>query len=468
MVHRTRIAALMCLLMFACAGEARAQDAHYWYNTYGTKSTLLRGAVIGTVTDLSAAFYNPGALALSTEPAFILGAKAWDYGTITVVNGGGVGADLRTSISGPAPDLLAGVLPFHIREGDRLTYSVLTRKSTDMLIQSDGAAIGAPIPDFNPPTPGNEVFAGQVSLTERLSEVWTGVSWSVPVGKKVGVGFTQFVAVRNERGTVETYGNALATDGTIAASTIVKQYDYQVWNLVTKFGAAANLNPVTLGVSVTTPALGLFGGGNVGVDTVITGYDLNGDGVNDPVFTSNRQRDVNARYHSPWSVGAGAGYKFTNTQFSASAEWFQAVDIYQVLDTTPFTAQSSGIQVSSPITDGAKSVLDYGVGISQQFRPKLVGFVGFCSDRSPHIPGTSLTIGAWDLYHFSAGAQFSVRSSQLIFGVTYSYGSKNLLQVEGKDAAPPGPYGPAVPTDASAQFRSVRVVFGFTVGTPGA
>jgi hypothetical protein len=467
MAARIRSLALTLVMAIACVGEARAQDAHYWYNTYGTKSTLLRGAVIGSVTDLSAAFYNPGALALSSEPAFILGAKAWDYGTITVQNGGGIGADLKTSISGPAPDLLAGVLPFHIMNGDRMTYSVLTRKSTDLLIQSDGLAIGAPIPAFNPPTPGNETFAGQISLDERLSEVWSGASWSVPVGNKIGLGLTEFVAVRNERGKIESFGNALATDGTVAASTIVKQYDFQVWNLVTKLGAAANFNPLTLGVSVTTPALGLLGSGNVGVDTVITGYDLNGDGINDPIFTSNRQNDVKARYHSPWSVGAGAGYKFTNTQVSASAEWFQAVDPYQVLDTTPFTAQSSGIVVSSPIMDAAKSVIDYGVGISQQFRPKLVGFVGFCSDRSPRVPGTSLTIGAWDLYHISAGAQFSVKSSQLIFGVTYSYGSKNLLQLQNEQSAPPGPYGPAIPVNASAQFRSLRVVFGFTVGNSG-
>ncbi|MCK5573886.1 MAG: hypothetical protein KAJ12_14040, partial [Bacteroidetes bacterium] len=44
-----------------------AQDSHYWNLHYGTQSTLLGGAVIGSVADLSAAFYNPGWLGLRRE-----------------------------------------------------------------------------------------------------------------------------------------------------------------------------------------------------------------------------------------------------------------------------------------------------------------------------------------------------------------------------------------------------------------
>ena len=49
-------AACLCLAPFA-----RPQDSHYWTNQYGTRATLLGGAVIGSVLDLSGTYYNPGA-----------------------------------------------------------------------------------------------------------------------------------------------------------------------------------------------------------------------------------------------------------------------------------------------------------------------------------------------------------------------------------------------------------------------
>jgi len=48
-----------------------AQENNYWNIQYGTRSTLLGGAVIGSVSDLSATFYNPGAIALFTDDKFI-------------------------------------------------------------------------------------------------------------------------------------------------------------------------------------------------------------------------------------------------------------------------------------------------------------------------------------------------------------------------------------------------------------
>jgi hypothetical protein len=76
--------------------SAEAQDAHYWSNQYGTRSVLLGGTVIGTVSDLSSIFYNPGALALAEDPELILAAKVYQYTNVSISGAGEAGLELTS------------------------------------------------------------------------------------------------------------------------------------------------------------------------------------------------------------------------------------------------------------------------------------------------------------------------------------------------------------------------------------
>ena len=50
--------------------NSNGQDTQYWTDQYGTYGELLGGTIIGSASDLSATFYNPGALAFSTDGAY--------------------------------------------------------------------------------------------------------------------------------------------------------------------------------------------------------------------------------------------------------------------------------------------------------------------------------------------------------------------------------------------------------------
>jgi len=452
------VAVLVSVL--AASFPVRAQDVQYWDNTYGTRSTLLSGAVIGSATDLSATFYNPGALALFQEPAFILGARAWDFSSIQVRNSAGRGADLNTSISGPAADLVAGLFPVHFVSGDQLAYSFLTRQGSNLRVQMRTEATA----DVTPAHPGDETFVGEVTLEQNLYESWTGLTWSVPAGKNVGVGVTQYVAYRSQRGRLQTLGQAFALDGQVASATELKEFDFTDWRTVTKAGLQVRLASLTLGLNLTSPGLHLQGGGTVAVDTAITGFDLDGDGVANPVFIADQQRDVKAHYRSPLSVGLGAGCRAGSTGLHASAEWFDRLARYRVLDTAPFTSQSSRVRTESPIVDEAKSVLDLGVGLTQRFGEHLSGFGGFSLDRTPRVPGTALSVGAWDIYHVSSGAEFRLGRTDLILGVVYSFGREDVGQLADPGAGSGRGLGPGPSPDAEVRFNSLRVVFGFSYG----
>ena len=71
-----RISLLGGLVALAAVPRASAQDTHYWSIQYGPVGQLVGGQLIGGASDLSATFYNPGALALRNESSYLLSTES--------------------------------------------------------------------------------------------------------------------------------------------------------------------------------------------------------------------------------------------------------------------------------------------------------------------------------------------------------------------------------------------------------
>ena len=115
--------------------EVSAQDTHYWNLQYGTRSNLLGGAVIGSVTDMAATYYNPAALALFPTQEILLSGKIYQYSALTLNNGAGPGKDLASSTIEAAPSLFAGSFTFDWLGDHTLSYSILTRQRMNFGIE---------------------------------------------------------------------------------------------------------------------------------------------------------------------------------------------------------------------------------------------------------------------------------------------------------------------------------------------
>jgi hypothetical protein len=399
-----------------------AQDAHYWNIQYGTRSTLLGGAVIGSVSDLSATYYNPGAVALFEDSKFILSARVYQLETISVEDGAGNGRDLDYSTIVPSPSFVAFDFKFDFLGKARLSLSILTRQKMDFefrtrLIDSI---------DILDNSPGNEDFAGGISLEKEFNEVWGGITYSSKASDVIGFGLTGYVAYRNQRSEGQTIIQVLPSEGDIASYTQIESYRYN------------------------------------NIRFLVKGVDTSGDGINDNQFQSNFQDEINSEYKSSWAVGVGGGYRLGKFKFHASAEWYDKIDEFFVLDTEEYTAQSSGEILTNDLSHELKSVTNYGIGIDFFSNPDLIFSASFVTDFSARVPTTETnhSISTWDIYHISGGTTFKLGNSDLTLGLEYAFGSKNLER--NINITNPGDStNPDIESNAEVTSSRIKLLIGF-------
>ena len=126
---------------------AAAQDAHYWTYGYGPVGQLTEGVLVGGVEDLSAVYYNPGALALIDEPRFVFGLTSVELANIDVPGAAGEGLDFDQLIFDVVPSMVAG----HIGENDGQTnhfaFAFLSRHDSDWDLGYSNVQVSAASPD---------------------------------------------------------------------------------------------------------------------------------------------------------------------------------------------------------------------------------------------------------------------------------------------------------------------------------
>ena len=319
-------AALACLGLLG-AGVARSQDTNYWSSAYGTRAQLLGGVVTGSPGDISSVYYNPGALALSPSSEFLLSGNAFQFLRVSVANGAGPRHDLVTSTITTVPSLLAGEIP--VLKRDRLAYSYLTRQSVDLDMEERltvGAESASPLP--------NATFAAfELEYHQHVSESWYGVTWAHATAAGLGVGITPEVAIRSQHTIESLFAMGANAGGQQAVLQHNRDFDYQHWRLLARLGVSGARDSLTYGATLTTPSLGLFGGGGYRQSVNLT--DQTGSVGN--VIGASYQEDLKAQYRSPLGAGLGASFGAGSFRIHAAAEWWDAVKRYNVLEGEPFT-----------------------------------------------------------------------------------------------------------------------------------
>jgi hypothetical protein len=424
-----RIACAVMALGVGVANPARAQDSNYWSSAYGTRSQLLGGVVTGSAGDISATYYNPGAFALARSAELLLAANAWQYQQVSIDDGSGPQRTLSTSSLDAAPSFFAGELP--ILKRARLAYAFLTRRTMDMTVERRVAGDSEPLL----PIPASAFGASAIQIQQSFSEDWFGVSWARSISPTLGFGISPFLVVRDQHTRASLFAEGRDSTDRAAALAWNREFNYTHWSVLARVGLFGVRDSLTWGATLTTPNLGISGGGGSDYNTTL----VDQTGRFGTITGANYQTGLAAHFRTPLGVAAGASYGRLLTRVHAAVEWYAEVPRYTVLETAPFVVHMPGgdSTVKAVVTDRLHDVINWGIGIEHHFGLKVGLYASYHTDHSGRQygepPGGAVT--RWNLHHVGVGAMLHVFRSDLALGFSAA---------TAKQPTPPLPLPPGV------------------------
>lgn len=463
---------IIVLLLLFNNQKGHTQDAHYWSEQYGTRSTLLNGVVIGTVEDLGATFYNPGRLGLITNPSFLISAKAYEINTISADDGAGEGKSLSNASFGSAPSLLAGSFKVKKWRNHHFSYSFLTRQRLDFnfTIRANEML------EIIEASPGEEQFSGEVKLRQSLKEEWLGLTWAHKLYPNFSIGITNYVTIRNQNTSQRILLQALTQSNDVVTATRLNDFNFNAYGVLWKAGMAFDFSPFHVGLTITTPRFQLGGTGQRLFDDTVAGGAVDGDGGIEDFLVGDIQYGIGAKYKSSWALGLGLGYTFNKSfKIHTSMEWYDAVAAFRVLETNAFEGETTGEIVNPEVVQSLDQVLNYGAGLEWIINDNVVTYASFTTDFSSAKKELSevntnngeltSTVATWDLTHIGGGVSFQIKKVNMVLGLTNSYGKQHLLRpinLPNKNTENEDIFDSDETTEV--QFNRWKIVFGFSFG----
>jgi hypothetical protein len=428
-MHRRRRIWALVLSVAASLGAAtlgRAQDSQYWDIQYGPVGQLLGGQVVGSTRDLSATYYNPGGLALGTNPEFLLSVQAVAVRTFSIQPASG-GPFLNTSQTDfdTFPSFVAFTFPRSwFGERTRLAFSLLTRQQLNLRVDQRFAG--------NEPA-RNGRYGLETLFDERMEETWGGLTLSRQLSQHFGLGATFYGVYRGQRTRWEQSLQLAYPDATGVSALVVDDFDYSHWRMLGKAGLAWDGSATRLGLAVTTPSAGLFGSGKASFTRALSGVDINGDGQADSLLLNGLDENLDSSYKSSWAISGGGSWRRRSLQIHASGEWFAPVSTFDVL--TGKIPTNVGTPVT--LTQSLQSVFNAGAAVeywlggvsAEQGSPSggTALYGGFRTDfsASPDVVAGEAATSNQDFYHVTGGTAFNLGGNRFSLGVEYAFASKS-------------------------------------------
>ena len=378
-----------------------AQDSHYWTNQYGTQSWLLGGAVVGSTTDLSSTFYNPGALALYPDTSAVQSAVTlnWTRSTITTTN---TDFRLRSGNAEPLPTLVAINLPVQLFGSRSLVVSYLKR--TGVSLDLDGTSTNR--------ISESAAYSVSGKIVRDLNDSWFGLTWSRNLDHVHAIGVTTYLSTVSSE-----YSSLIAStvfNADRAGSSSLSEYEsYATARVLAKLGYYYDGRPLSIGITVTTPALHLL---TTRGETRISQSVLSNDSV--ATLFGDNQRGLSAEYRTPLSIAIGATWRSERTSIYFTAEWFSGLDAYMPIVPAPFRSIVPDTTYTYGEVVNRYAIVNVAIGMKTQLTERTSFYLSLIRDGSflrANETGSNSIVN-YDLYHGTIGWNFLIDPLQITVG----------------------------------------------------
>jgi len=435
---------LIPLALLAISTPVRGQDAHYWTNHFGNRARLLGGSIIGSVEDISAVYYNPGALSLIEKPEVLIAGRVFEFTSFTVKDPGSKESQVTQTRPTLVPSLFGG--SHKINSTDRLAYSILTRYDSSFRLRSNDPDL-----NFDLGIPDLETQANNFLMQQGLYEYWIGGTWSRKLNDTTGFGISTFLVTRGKNLKLQNTSQFLDTGGNSALAYLNHDYNYWHWRVLWKFGFATRIGAWRVGVNATTPSIGLYGGGDVAYDRSVVSR-IPGNEID---YINSDYQEVGAKYHSGFAAGFGVSRRFRETTLHVSGEWHAPVSRYKILDTKPFEGQSTGEIIDTDLEQERTGVFNAAVGIEHPLSRNYYIYGSFHTDfTSTEGSGNrnDSSLHNFDIYHFSGGTTIRLGRTDLTLGATYAFSRPKTFRTHA---------GGLLPEELQFSYQRFSLIVGF-------
>jgi hypothetical protein len=439
MVTNLKLSGRQALCLFVLFGfyliRAEGQDNHYWAQQYGAAGTILGGAMVGGVDDNSAVYYNPGAIAFTGKTTLSVDANVYRLDKIFISDGAGKDINLNSAKVSVYPQIIAGMLNLFKNSKFRFSYTMLTRNHGNVLMNSRYTS-GEPGTGSTAET----TYVGAFDYVNQLNELWFGAGGGYQLSDKLGVGAILFLSYRGQSYQLTNYVQEVEPvddRNVFRTQNNDEAIKYTTFRLLAKLGLSYADGPWKLGITITTPSLGLYGSGNVQRENSVITVSENVSDMEDNFLIMDRKTGVKARFKHPLSIAAGAEYKTDKTRLNFSAEYFFKTGTYHLMEpaSAPFVYPDSYLDSVDykPLIDNyldvelaTKPVINFGIGLSREVYKNLSLLLGTSTDFSSYDESTEAnemmnTFGGFDIYHFSGGLSFNQQRQTVTIGFSYSF-----------------------------------------------